>query len=58
MNKLGTLRSARSLGAIGLVAAGLAVAGCGSDDDSSSEGTAAAPPAATTTEAPFPPCGT
>ena len=51
MHKLGTLRSARSLGAIGLVVAGLAVAGCGSDDDSSSEGAAAAPPAATTTEA-------
>ena len=50
MKKLGTLRSVRVVGAIGLAMVGLAVAGCG-DDDSSSEGAATtAPPAATTME--------
>ncbi len=51
MKKLGTWRSARLVGAIGLATVGLAVAGCGGGGDSSSDGAATtAVPAATTTE--------
>ena len=51
MRKLGTTRSARLLGAIGLAAVGLSVAACGGNDEATSEGAAApAPPAAATME--------
>jgi uncharacterized surface protein with fasciclin (FAS1) repeats len=45
MKTFGTQRSTRALGAIGLAAMGLALAGCGGsgDDDSSAEGAAATP---------------
>jgi uncharacterized surface protein with fasciclin (FAS1) repeats len=50
MKKLGTLRSARVLGAIGFAIAGLAVAGCGGDDSSSEGAATTAAPTGTTME--------
>ena len=50
MKKLGTMRSARVLGVIGLAVAGLAVAGCGGGDSSSERAATTAPAAAVTME--------
>ena len=50
MKKLGTLRSARVVGAIGFAIVGLAFAGCGGDDSSSEEAATTAAPTGTTME--------
>ena len=50
MKKLGTMRSARVVGALGFAIVGLAVAGCGNDDSSSEGAATTSAPAATTME--------